>query len=175
MLRSETIFRTNRLKAVLDLKLTIDCRILENQHLLDATEIFRKLNVHKKVLLPFLSASMTSNPLTNPSGVFLQVGVPLGDVLFLSILDDSGPYKGRSKLIAGGGKQNHEIWRQCLGEREFGREENVPIAGEYRRFGRYDCTLGKLHARRRLYGVRCMNDIASGSWRPREIGRAVSK
>jgi len=24
-------------------------RILENQHLLDATEIFRKLNVHKKV------------------------------------------------------------------------------------------------------------------------------
>lgn len=25
------------------------CRIFENQHLLDATEIFRKLNVHKKV------------------------------------------------------------------------------------------------------------------------------
>lgn len=24
------------------------CRIFENQHLLDATEIFRKLNVHKK-------------------------------------------------------------------------------------------------------------------------------
>lgn len=101
---------------MLDLKLTIDCRIFENQHLLDATEIFRKLNVHKKVLLPFLSASMTSNPLTNPSGVVLQVGVPLGDVLFLSILDDSGPYKGRSKLIARGGKQNHETWRQYLGE-----------------------------------------------------------
>ena len=27
-------------------------RILENQHLLDATEIFRKLNVHKKVRRP---------------------------------------------------------------------------------------------------------------------------
>lgn len=40
---------------MLDLKLNIDCRIFENQHLLDATEIFRKLNVHKKVLLPFLS------------------------------------------------------------------------------------------------------------------------
>jgi len=26
-------------------------RIFENQHLLDATEIFRKLNVHKKVCL----------------------------------------------------------------------------------------------------------------------------
>lgn len=25
------------------------CRIFDNQHLLDATEIFRKLNVHKKV------------------------------------------------------------------------------------------------------------------------------
>jgi len=25
------------------------CRILDNAHLLDATEIFRKLNVHKKV------------------------------------------------------------------------------------------------------------------------------
>lgn len=97
---------------MLDVKLTIDCRIFENQHLLDATEIFRKLNVHKKVFLPFLSASMTSNPLINPSGVVLQVGVPLGDVLFLSILDDSGPYKGRSKLIARGGKQNHETWEQ---------------------------------------------------------------
>jgi hypothetical protein len=29
----------------------IICRILDNQHLLDATEIFRKLNVHKKVRL----------------------------------------------------------------------------------------------------------------------------
>lgn len=154
MLRSETILeRTNGSRAVLVLKLTIDCRIFENQHLLDATEIFRRLNVHKKVLLPYLSASMTSNPLINPSGVVLQVGVPLGDVLFLSILDDSGPYKGRSKLIARGGKHNHETWRQYLGEREFGREENVPIAGEYRRFGRYDCTLDNLYARRRLNSV----------------------
>lgn len=31
-----------------NIKLTIG-RIFENQHLLDATEIFRKLNVHKKV------------------------------------------------------------------------------------------------------------------------------
>ncbi len=28
--------------------LTLNHRIFENQHLLDATEIFRKLNVHKK-------------------------------------------------------------------------------------------------------------------------------
>jgi hypothetical protein len=33
-----------------DIQLTCD-RIIENQHLLDATEIFRKLNVHKKVWL----------------------------------------------------------------------------------------------------------------------------
>lgn len=46
---------------------------------------------------------MTSNPLIHPSGVVLQVRVPLGDVLFLSILDDSGSYKRRSKLIARGG------------------------------------------------------------------------
>lgn len=40
-------------------------RIFENQHLLDATEIFRKLNVHKKVsscaaLLPDLQVADTS-------------------------------------------------------------------------------------------------------------------
>ncbi len=29
--------------------LTPGCRIIDNTHLLDATEIFRKLNVHKKV------------------------------------------------------------------------------------------------------------------------------
>jgi hypothetical protein len=29
--------------------LTYTCRIVDNAHLLDATEIFRKLNVHKKV------------------------------------------------------------------------------------------------------------------------------
>lgn len=147
MLRSESIFRTNGLRAVLDLKLTIDCRIFENQHLLDATEIFRRLNVHKKVFLPFLSASMKSNPLINPSGVVFQVGVPPGDVLFLSLLDDSSPHKGRSELIAKCGKQHHETWRQYLGEREFGRDETMPVAGEYRRFSRYDCTLGKLYAR----------------------------
>jgi hypothetical protein len=28
-----------------------ECRIVDNAHLLDATEIFRKLNVHKKVKL----------------------------------------------------------------------------------------------------------------------------
>jgi hypothetical protein len=35
-------------------------RIFENQHLLDATEIFRKLNVHKKVRDATLGAH--SNP-----------------------------------------------------------------------------------------------------------------
>jgi hypothetical protein len=29
-----------------------NCRIVDNAHLLDATEIFRKLNVHKKVRTP---------------------------------------------------------------------------------------------------------------------------
>lgn len=62
---------------------------------------------------------MTPNPLTDPSGVVFQVGVPLGDVLFLSILDDSGPHKGRSKLITRCGKQNNEIWRRYLGELHF--------------------------------------------------------
>lgn len=33
-------------------KFTDRDRIFENQHLLDATEIFRKLNVHKKVSHP---------------------------------------------------------------------------------------------------------------------------
>ncbi|KAE9971028.1 COPII-coated vesicle protein [Venturia inaequalis] len=32
-------------------------KIFENQHLLDATEIFRKLNVHKKVRSPFVTES----------------------------------------------------------------------------------------------------------------------
>ncbi len=31
------------------MRLTLVSRIFDNQHLLDATEIFRKLNVHKKV------------------------------------------------------------------------------------------------------------------------------
>ena len=30
------------------------CRIFDKNHLLDATEIFRKLNVHKKVRHPYL-------------------------------------------------------------------------------------------------------------------------
>jgi hypothetical protein len=33
-------------------RITDHGRIFENQHLLDATEIFRKLNVHKKVRNP---------------------------------------------------------------------------------------------------------------------------
>lgn len=33
-------------------------RIFENQHLLDATEIFRKLNVHKKVSLAALDGAV---------------------------------------------------------------------------------------------------------------------
>lgn len=38
-------------------------KIFENQHLLDATEIFRKLNVHKKVSLPRLmhAAELTTD------------------------------------------------------------------------------------------------------------------
>lgn len=109
-----------------NLKLIVDCRIFENQHLLDATEIFRRLNVHKKVCLPNFSRDVWySNPLTDPSGVVFQVGVPLGDVLFLSILDDSGPHKGRSKLTARYGKQNNVIWRRYLGELHFLRDETA--------------------------------------------------
>lgn len=33
-------------------------RIFENQHLLDATEIFRKLNVHKKVGFLFFTGQL---------------------------------------------------------------------------------------------------------------------
>ena len=36
-------------------------RILENQHLLDATEIFRKLNVHKKVISPCYGSGLMSS------------------------------------------------------------------------------------------------------------------
>lgn len=35
-------------------------KIFENQHLLDATEIFRKLNVHKKVRIAYLNFSRTA-------------------------------------------------------------------------------------------------------------------
>lgn len=60
------------------------------------------------------------------------------------------------------------------GEREFGREENVPIAGEYRRFGRYECTLGKLYGRKDVHMVTYMNDIASGAGALGD-GKAFSK
>lgn len=87
---------------------------------------------------------MTSNPLINPLGVVFQVGVPPGDVLFLSILDDSGPYKGRSKLIAKM-RQAEPRNMEAIPRRErIWTRRDCAVAGEYRRVGRYDCKLGKL-------------------------------
>lgn len=45
-------------------------RIFDNQHLLDATEIFRKLNVHKKVRQLHLSFSY--NPMGKTDHVVIQ-------------------------------------------------------------------------------------------------------
>lgn len=45
-----------------DLAFSLNFRIYENQHLLDATEIFRKLNVHKKVSQPLF----TTRPIRIP-------------------------------------------------------------------------------------------------------------
>jgi hypothetical protein len=40
-------------------------RIVENTHLLDATEIFRKLNVHKKVCLTTICAELLGHGRTD--------------------------------------------------------------------------------------------------------------
>lgn len=79
-------------------------RRLDNAHLLDATEIFRKLNVHKKVRIPF--QMVVEGRLQGGSswgsyrvganlriGIFHQAWLPLGYVLLLSLFDDSGSYK----------------------------------------------------------------------------------
>jgi hypothetical protein len=59
-------------------------RIVNNTHLLDATEIFRKLNVHKKVCLRSMTPSW-NQLLIQPTGVFLQARLPPDYVLLLPL------------------------------------------------------------------------------------------
>lgn len=73
-------------------------RIFENQHLLDATEIFRKLNVHKKVMLsgfipPFLSRCDAYSCFFVIVGVIRETRIPSSHVLLLFVLNDSGTHK----------------------------------------------------------------------------------
>jgi hypothetical protein len=70
-------------------------RIVDNAHLLDATEIFRKLNVHKKVrhtpheLLKIVGA--VANSRANP-GIIHQARLPPRHVFLLPLLDDRCSY-----------------------------------------------------------------------------------
>lgn len=54
-----------------------DRRIFENQHLLDATEIFRKLNVHKKVR-PVASGKLLQSNSADPSLWLQESFIKLG-------------------------------------------------------------------------------------------------
>lgn len=74
-----------------------DDRIFENQHLLDATEIFRKLNVHKKVMLSgfiplFLIRYDAYSCLFVTVGVIRETRISSSDVLLLFVLNDSGTH-----------------------------------------------------------------------------------
>lgn len=94
-------------------------RIFDNQHLLDATEIFRKLNVHKKVKQSVSNSKIynTQGYLTNTFcclGVFHQAGLPPGYVLFLLVLHDSCLDTRRVALTTSGSEQQHEEWRLLL-------------------------------------------------------------
>lgn len=91
-------------------------RIFENQHLLDATEIFRKLNVHKKVwFLPCLRSQLAQICCFDPFviattddnlrlraypciGVIYQARFPSDYVLLLSVQHDCGPHPRRVPL-----------------------------------------------------------------------------
>lgn len=74
-----------------------ECRIYENQHLLDATEIFRKLNVHKKVCF-FVSGLQASRMWLIGAGIVHQTGLPPLDVLLLPVQYDCGPDPRRIAL-----------------------------------------------------------------------------
>jgi hypothetical protein len=63
--------------------------------LLDATEIFRKLNVHKKVEYFNYKAYDDSN---GSVGIIYQIGIPFGHVLLLSLQHDRGADPGRVEL-----------------------------------------------------------------------------
>nr|CDP29684.1 Putative protein of unknown function [Podospora anserina S mat+] len=72
-------------------------KILDNTHLLDATEIFRKLNVHKKVRSEgnYLSRSCRANMYT---GIVYQARIPSHPVLLLPLQHDCCAYPGRGPL-----------------------------------------------------------------------------
>ncbi|KAI4760042.1 hypothetical protein E4T51_06964, partial [Aureobasidium sp. EXF-12344] len=72
-------------------------KIFENQHLLDATEIFRKLNVHKKASSCAASYQACSQ-LTIPSGILHQAWLPPRHVLLLPLQHDRRPYPRRVAL-----------------------------------------------------------------------------
>jgi hypothetical protein len=102
------------------LKSLTESRIFENQHLLDATEIFRKLNVHKKVriwLCPdgthgwqavaYISSLYTSQLLAyihrvakanRITGIIHQAGVSLDHVFLLPLQHDCCPHPRRIAL-----------------------------------------------------------------------------
>ena len=80
---------------VVNRSLTTD-RILDNAHLLDATEIFRKLNVHKKVISELrLECNMN---LTYFIGIIRQTWFPPRHVLLLPLLHDRSLDPRRVKL-----------------------------------------------------------------------------
>jgi len=72
-------------------------RIVDNAHLLDATEIFRKLNVHKKVSR-ICSCPLGHRSLTQCAGIIYQAWFPSRPVLLLPIQHDCRSYQGRSAL-----------------------------------------------------------------------------
>ena len=73
-------------------------RIFENQHLLDATEIFRKLNVHKKVCFFAPPTFSHCTKLIQASGIFHQARLPPGHVLLLPLQHDRRPHPRRVAL-----------------------------------------------------------------------------
>jgi len=72
-------------------------RIFENQHLLDATEIFRKLNVHKKVSF-CVKLLVRLRQLTPASGILHQARFPSRHVLLLPLQHDCRPHPRRVAL-----------------------------------------------------------------------------
>jgi len=85
-------------------------RIFDNQHLLDATEIFRKLNVHKKVRgLRYCALGVPGvlQILGCADDVFVVIGIickawfPSDHVLLLPVLDDRWVYRCRIRIRLG--------------------------------------------------------------------------
>ena len=87
------------------------CRIYDNQHLLDATEIFRKLNVHKKVRLTiYVIRSGITDADLRALGILYQARFPPLDVLLLPLQHDCGPHPRRVSLIRRRDPGCHALW-----------------------------------------------------------------